>query len=427
MIKFYIPKSLDASIFPEKIRDYCCYFIHKLCMSYKDWDIDENDFTRLTIKTMRKIIPQASLDEVIQCLKDNKIIDIHNKYRAGHFGRGYKIADEYKIRWTQYIPTKKVLIDNLYQYNIGQKLTFLPVHIWLGQWLEQVELDINVDEQTTNILEIYKKRCEKEKIQISEQEYIEQIKNSLQLIVDKHFEYNTCPYGRLHTNLTRLLEEYRRILKINNKTLCSIDISNSQPLFLYLVLRNRIEESKDKKLVASANTIRLYDGAFLTENPILAEIERYGQLVIKGNFYEYLQEKGKLNIDKYDRNKVKKMIYVYFFGDNKMKGDNNKEIRYVSKVGKVFEELFPNISKMIEKIKEDKFQRLAHILQKEESKFVIEIVCKRIMDEYVNIPILTIHDSLMSTQENILIVKNIFEEEFKKRYNIVPHLKQELY
>src|SRR5690606_2251567 len=66
-------------------------------------------------------------------------------------------------------------------------------------------------------------------------------------------EFATCSYGRVHTNITRLLTECRTALSIDGAKLASVDIKNSQLVFfLLLLLESRYSSSSTVDLVAAS-------------------------------------------------------------------------------------------------------------------------------------------------------------------------------
>jgi hypothetical protein len=85
------------------------------------------------------------------------------------------------------------------------------------------------------------------------------------------------------------------------------------------------------------------------------------------------------------------------------------------------------VFKVIELSKINDYRKFSVGLQKIESDMVLRTICKRIFDEKPDIPIFTIHDSILSTPENIEYIKRIMNEEFYKKMTILPELKIEDY
>ena len=155
------------------------------------------------------------------------------------------------------------------------------------------------------------------------------------------------------------------------------------------------------------------------------DVQNYIYLTLTGDLYDYLKEE-KLKYWKYTkRNKketrktAKKNIFTIFY---------QKEDSERSSVAKeIFKIVFPNVFKVIEFAKIKDYRKFSVGLQKIESDMVLRTICKRIFDEKPDIPLFTIHDSILSTPDNIEYIKQIMNEELYKKIAILPELKVEDY
>ena len=133
-----------------------------------------------------------------------------------------------------------------------------------------------------------------------------------------------------------------------------------------------------------------------------------------GKLYEYIAVKGKIETE--SRKILKKKLFAeIFFCRNKP---------YQSKNEILFEGLFPEVYKVIRELKKKDYTFLSKQLQRVESSFVINLVVRRCMNEHPDMPIFTIHDSVMTTKANADIVKGIMVEEFAN-YGVEPKLRLE--
>ncbi len=110
-------------------------------------------------------------------------------------------------------------------------------------------------------------------------------------------------------------------------------------------------------------------------------------IVESGSFYEFLMEK--LMIFTHKRKEVKqKILAAIFFDKNRI-----KESRYL----RVFREEFPEIADYICQLKRRDRKMLARILQKAESKFIIEKAVSSFIQKFSSKMefISTIHDSIV--------------------------------
>ena len=283
-------------------------------------------------------------------------------------------------------------------------------------------------------------------------------------IHDKEMFFSVDRFGRVHTNMTNLPSELRNNLSVDGKRLISMDISNSQPLFLALLLINylcsgSLKFSNFKKIKrnpyldlnfvelerrcdrmfeekeSSSKTIskkeptgegtegtspsitmrRLTEGVTrpvvtASENegqksqvlPLSEDGENYLRACEEGRFYEMVMDA--MEVGDYPRDSFKVDLFANVFYCKP----------YSNKYRSAFRKLFPNVLAFMDKLKKKDFAHLAHLMQNYESTFIIGHVCRRIMQEMPEAPILTIHDSIMTTADYAERCQEIFEEEFYK-------------
>jgi hypothetical protein len=207
---------------------------------------------------------------------------------------------------------------------------------------------------------------------------------SVESINDKHIFYHFDTYGRLHTNFTILKSFIRKnCLLINGEETQELDIKNSQPLFLC-------------KLIMDSQTKWVN----------IEEFELFRNLVISGNFYQYLMqvtgEKSKSN--------VKKLTYKVLFGQNRQNSNPDK----------IFSQIFPTIYNFIKLYKKEwgTHKILAHELQRAESNLIFNKIIKKIMILYPNIPLVTVHDSIIFPKKFKSEITDIFDYEMSKQFSL---------
>lgn len=239
---------------------------------------------------------------------------------------------------------------------------------------------------------------------------------------------------RLHTNLTNMKSEVRKHLKFKGEPLVNIDINSSQIFFL-LVLLDKINKNKTKDITEDIHII----SALPPESLDQSEFQRFKKLVLTGTFYEVLGNKlisdlgncgiyekckynhktNKANYTLYDKPKslMKPVAFEVIFSKN---NQYTKEKSW-------FKKEFPTIYSIIEKIKEKKYQKLALLLQNIEATAILDKCIKSINRFDNNIPLFTIHDSIMTTAEYVDIVKNIMEKEIFNYTGFTPSISIEVY
>jgi hypothetical protein len=214
--------------------------------------------------------------------------------------------------------------------------------------------------------------------------------STVEMIRDGEFFFHVCDYGRVHTNLTNLKSELRGFLTYRGAPLVNLDIRNSQPLFLALLIRDR------------------YPAGGMP-----ADVQRYLELTQGGRLYEHMMQEGCIPAER--RGEFKERFFAVFFGEN----------RHESNATRLFASLFPNVYAAVRAAKEPDYTALSKALQRAESDLIILGVARRCMNEIRRAFIATIHDSILTTQDNQEAVLAIMREEFK-RVGLRPTIRAEL-
>ena len=224
---------------------------------------------------------------------------------------------------------------------------------------------------------------------------------------------------RLHTNLTNMPKDLRKHLKYNGNHLVEIDIKNSQ---FYLVIKLLVDYIKSDNPVIYDNLIRLERDTdkieFLKKYKKYHDIALYTKDATSSDFYENI---GNRFFEEYNtsltRDDVKKYLFEAIFSKS----------TYKSKLKSLFIDMYPSVhhildqKKKINKLKEDKHKALSKTLQQMESSLVLRTICKN--NQLNNIPIFTIHDAILTTENNIDVVYNISKETLFNHILFQPNIK----
>ena len=151
-----------------------------------------------------------------------------------------------------------------------------------------------------------------------------------------------------------------------------------------------------------------------------SDVQRYKKLVKEGNFYQYIEKMlSKKENQEIDRKKIKAAVFQILFTDNRFFG----QIDAVSK--RIFREAFPTVYRLFAVIKQKDKRNLPILLQRIESHLVLQVVTKRIAKDRPELPLFTIHDSVITTKGNEEYVKEIITSEIEKAVGFAPKLKTE--
>ncbi|NEM99327.1 hypothetical protein [Pontibacter burrus] len=93
---------------------------------------------------------------------------------------------------------------------------------------------------------------------------------------------------------------------------------------------------------------------------------------------------------------------------------------------RMFKGIFPSVYRHFTLFKRQDKSILARLLQSIESWLILEQISERLSNEYPDVPIFTVHDSILTTEGNEELVKLIMEEEIEKYLGLKPTLKVEL-
>lgn len=197
--------------------------------------------------------------------------------------------------------------------------------------------------------------------------------------------------GRVDTNLTALRTDLKKFIII--KDLEQLDISNSQPFFLYLLIEKNVQNISDE---------------------FKKEIEKYKNWVLNGKFYENFQN-SLSNLIFLSRPQVKDIVFCILFGKNDSY-INSKNISYFSKI-------FPNIYKFIYDYKIVDYKKLSNDLTRIESDFCIDYILPILNENKLNS--YTVHDSWLLNKLDMFQAKTLIEDSFNHKFGVCPKLKHE--
>ena len=236
--------------------------------------------------------------------------------------------------------------------------------------------------------------------------------------------------GRMHTVLTNIKSDLRNLITYDGKPLVSIDITNSQPYFASLLIDPKFYERsgretvkqgleavgrvrrKGKQKKIKVKQIKEEIRSKLTHDTLMSlygsqtidseSINLYKLIVSDSGFqlegfevadiYNLILAESRRRNDRYSfatRPEVKIGMFEILFSKNKRR----------TKAKKLFAEIFPEMSRLFEWIKEgpntNDHTRLACLLQNIESVAILKIVTKEIATLYPKMPMYTIHDSIV--------------------------------
>jgi len=368
-----IPNQLESIIGDEKYLMYNGYKIktaylvdcmHSLIMKH-------NQSNKLNYNLSSLVLRKKYGDHYsfyIKWLINNEFLSLKSNYYVGKKTKTFRINSKVIIECNKYINTDKTLLKK-YKNNVLSLNTNKTNYNWIEKEVRQkivndlFYIDIDMDKVKKILSTLDEKSFMKN-------EY------SVDCINKKHIFFHFDKYGRVHTNFTTLKSDIRKgCLLIDGEEIEEVDIRNSQPLFLSILI--------DKYIGTKMGCV---DDK---------EFEFFKYLVINGKFYKYYMSKTGIETKK----EAKTTIYKVLFGRNLDDHENN-----------IFKGLFPTIHNFIIIYKEyyENYKSLAYELQRSESNFLFNSVIKEIMNKYPNIKLFTVHDSISYAKKYSKEVNDIF-------------------
>lgn len=271
---------------------------------------------------------------------------------------------------------------------------------------------------------------------------------------------------RLHSPLTNLPKDERNWVTYDDQPLVNVDIHNSQPFLLCLLLRpefwqedsplpvnlyNLPQNIKDLFITlpegANPNNITVRDQVldFLDNKADFQKFDNYKEMVRRGRIYEAIAEEiNKLLLDSndsslatphtYTRSDAKSLTFYMMFSSNYGHHSGSATPDDVDEMWEIFKtQMFPSIAEMIMICKhrfprggQKQHNRLALLLQAIEAQIILHRVCKRIWYEgNQKIPVFTVHDSIITTAQNREFVRDIMQQELLTTIGLSPTIEIE--
>jgi hypothetical protein len=258
--------------------------------------------------------------------------------------------------------------------------------------------------------------------------------------------------GRFHSNLTSFKSELRNYLTWKGHKLVNVDIKNSQPLLSLMILDAKwyMESSErltyrqfpsipnpyiqystisntidipSSKLSSSITYIMIEEFLQLIEKQ---DVNKYKEIVNSGEFYKRLHEEVFKDNKPFDKEKVKEMTFQILYSHKKFFHQDGDWMDPITKKRpnalpkRLFKKAFPSIFKILEDYKDHDNRYLSLLLQQIESTLILKHIVPRIASERPDLPIFTIHDSVVTLAGDEGYVEQVMREEIMRLTGLTP-------
>lgn len=461
----YIPKNLDIdkilSKNPPNFKYHQDKFLYIISLMYaiparlNDFDFEKNK----GFVPISATILQGRIHDYKQYLKyliENGVLETDNKY-SNDGGKSYwfRFTQEYNdgiaipVTITKYTLIKSIVLRS----QPKDKDSYLPETplesvSYLTKWFNE-NLQIDKDKADAILLEIRDKELENPETKA----YANRKYNIRKMSVDKisNREYTLSidrTSGRFHSPLTQLKAEIRPCVNYAGEKLVSLDLKNSQPFLSLVFLDIGLYEKNNMQNILSIYNNRykdiIYsDGILIKSQPSImleeliknapyqAETIEYKKYVEQGNIYEmfalmtgkygYIPEDAPTSyIESYNpRRRGKLSLFEILFSSNSSSFKDNDFGIFRIEFYPVYE-----IFRLIKQGKK-KHNSLSCSLQYLEAQLILHNICKIIADSNPDIPLFTIHDSIITTEKHVDFVHQVMQDVIKDAVGSEPTIKIE--
>lgn len=419
-------------------------------ISKKDIKDFDSEFVPIKMVYLRTYVDKADL--YVKRLIELGIIECDNKYIIGLKSKGYRLAYPYNSTPKVILPGKNYtnqfdkkafigsfdndskLLRPLYShFNDNLKIDYKSAikEGFIKYWThdgEQPPIFIDdIDFENLNSVSIFKKGQGFANL-AHRKAYHKFINGTVipsSMLLMKQFYFNVDKSGyRLHTNLTNLNKEKRKYITYNGERLIAWDLKNSQPFFLNVLLSkdfwNRNNEilgyrslKGERRSKACLRTLGIDPSITMEKLRTIqssSAFELFKNVTLQGNLYETLQEFTLKYSDKtISREKAKEEFIKLLFDKPYSKRNYHYDIEVAFMFG------FPGLIESLDSLfKSKEYNTLSILLQQIESNVILRHVCPAIAQKYAEIPLFTVHDSIVTTEGNEELIRPIIEQEIRR-------------
>lgn len=368
------------------------------------------------------------------------------------YGKGrcyaYKLSPFYseKAVALQIITDKKILKFLKPEQNLKSNNKFKKTYCFLAKFFDNSRLKIDYENALSLNIEIYGK----------ELDYKKHLNNAVQILNIANGEFNIYfnpeTDGRIHSQITQLSKKLRKFLTFDNKKLVEIDISASVPTFLYFILSNLHSDNVHLSNIINnihLSNISISNQSYYTHYMFCkssvdlnnTDVSSFGEKVLSGTFYESFWDEMStihhfdetLKPDEYIYKNVKEICKRDFDGDmddvrtvlkkNMLSMLNAVPAHYLNEEA-VFNMKYESILRWVKKFKSKNHRFFSYLTLQTESYFMLHIIARNFNKKYRGkFPLFTLHDCIVTTEDNADLIFKFMEETFKNEIGFSPILK----
>ena len=420
-IKLFVPFSLVEKL-NKCLESYPPDFKYKINNFYMIIDTvvrilayNKNEFANINIKKLSSVTCSI-ISKYIKYLIKYEILESDNLSIKNKKSYGYKINSfDYNI--IEIEPTKSYIkkINNS-RTNYSKQEPFI---IEMRKKFNNLQFDY-VEANKWILKQPYSNK------RLFYQIQLEDLKNK-----NRRFFKRNKTNKRLDSNLTNLKSDLKKFI-IGDYV--KIDLKNSQPFFLSVLIENIIKINNNNNNIPLCCNFLNFDLCKVLGKRTIQHIlkirknynfnkntnfEKFKLWTKNGTFYNNFMQEFE---SEYNRTEIKNIMFKVLFSKNNTKNNYTSYIPFKSDK-EIFSNVFPFVYEIVKILKKKNNRDLAILLQKIESFVFIDCIAKELVNN--NIIPLTIHDEIIVPENDktkaLLIVNKIFNDNF----NLIPsfHIK----
>jgi len=439
-------------------------------------DLEQTGYINLSVEVFDEVFKSRTTTEAVINILDGVVFDRNHSYQTGNYSKGYRLRSEYllhgtksvelqslpmrryvRAKWAEDEKERKKRLTSVSQLvNCIQspdlKIDLGKAHGFLEFWAK--DLQEKIREQSAKLSpDLIQELCSRALTKVYYQ------KELLRRIERRDIYVTRDASGqRLHSAYTGLKSPLRSFLTYQGQELVSVDLKASQPYLLTRLLQPDFWKKSGTKvqnpynlaflhpdLYKSLSKDRSLDGIIMFTSSAKMQSgsglhgftylnlpweKDYYQLLMDQAMKDYTGQKKIMSCYR-TRGRTKFHNMLLFF-DPSISGENSYRVP--------FGRYFPGVLNLMDAIRETpgipkkrrgkpvgvaKNNNLPILLQRLESRLILDEVCPAILKDYPGMFLLTIHDSIITVKGQESIVIDYMTRILESRIGTKPGLKVE--
>jgi hypothetical protein len=386
--------------------------------------MDEKGYVPINAELLKKRVHNYA--HYLGYLIDAGVIETDGFYVRGEKSRGYRFTEKYQTfvapaEIQRYTLLKAINGQSNYDRNMQAKYNYLY------KWMDGLRIDFRA---AKSFLDMQFQQDKKSNHYKAVRKYNANIATAMYMKENlARFRVDETS-GRLHTYLSCLKKELRNFVSYDGQPLVSVDIVCSQPTLTQVLLKSEFYLDIEDKMGA-ANIFRIAPGS-IKQIPV-GEIARlvYSKQdtfvkyreAIQSDIYNYMRPylEAITGHSWSERRDIKDAMFGILYSDNRFIGQKKAAPK------RIFRELFPEVYELFALYKKHGSSQLPVLLQKLEVRLVLDRAAKKLSKLLPDIPIYTIHDSIIMPAGNEKIISTTLQEEAQSALGITIKTEPEIW